>query len=49
MIHNDKILGKPLQLYVDTKTNIEALNGLTEGCSAYASDTNEHGLFKCVS
>lgn len=42
---NDAQLGKPLVLYVDTKTNIEALTGLAEGSVAYATDTDEFGSY----
>ena len=42
---NDKQLGKPGVLYTGTKTAIEALTGLDEGSYAYASDTDEDGIF----
>jgi len=45
MIHNDRVYGKPLILYRDTKANIEALTGLGEGSIAYATDTNRFGSF----
>lgn len=45
MINNDKVSGKPLIQYTDTKANIEALTGLLEGSTAYATDTNELGTY----
>ena len=43
MIHNDQVLGKPLQQYNDLKANIEALAGVPEGserryCTASGQD-----------
>lgn len=45
MQRNDIQLGKPDRVYTDTKTNIEALTGLTEGAVAYASDTDLLGTY----
>ncbi len=42
---NDAQLGKPGILFKDTKANIEALTGLAEGSTAYATDTNEFGSY----
>ena len=47
MRESDQQLGKPLRLYQDTKANIVGL-GLgagDEGCTAYATDTDELGTF----
>jgi hypothetical protein len=43
MIHNDRVYGKPLVLYRETRANIEAMTGLDEGSVAYATDTNVFG------
>lgn len=45
MIKNDRQYGKPFIQYTDTKINIEALAGLTEGSTAYATDTNQFGAY----
>jgi len=45
MRYGDKQIGKPQILYVDTKTNIEAMTGLEEGSFAYATDTEEIGSY----
>ena len=45
MRKNDKQLGIPYQEFTGSKASIEALPGLTEGCVAYASDTNEFGSY----
>jgi hypothetical protein len=45
MKHNDRQYGKPFCEYNDTKANIEALVGLSEGCIAYATDTDELGTY----
>ena len=45
MIHSDRVYGKPLVLYRDTKANIEAMAGLGEGSCAYATDSNEFGTY----
>jgi hypothetical protein len=48
MIKNDRQLGAPFGLFSDTKTNIEALTGLTGGETAYATDTGEDGVYDAV-
>lgn len=45
MIINDRVYGKPLVLYIDTKANIQALLGLGEGSVAYATDSDEFGSY----
>lgn len=45
MIHGDKVYGKPLVMYPETKANIEAMAGLAEGSTAYATDTNQFGSY----
>jgi len=45
MIHSDRVYGKPLVLYQNTKVNIEAMVGLAEGSCAYATDSNEFGTY----
>ena len=45
MIKNDHQLGKPFVQYVDTQANIEALTGLDEGSTAYATDTDQLGAY----
>lgn len=47
MKDDDRQLGKPIRLYVDTKANIEALSLAAgdEGCVAYATDTDEIGTY----
>ena len=45
MKHNDRQYGIPFCEYNDTKANIEAITGLSEGCIAYATDTNELGTY----
>ena len=45
MRKNDKQLGIPYQEFTGSKASIEAIPGLTEGCVAYASDTNEFGSY----
>ena len=45
MQHNDRQYGIPFCEYNDTKANIEAITGLSEGCIAYATDTNELGTY----
>jgi hypothetical protein len=41
MIHNDKILGKPLVQYLDLRSNIEAITNPEQGMLAYSSDENK--------
>lgn len=48
MIKNDRQLGKPFGLFRDTKSNVEALAGLTGGETAYATDTGEDGIYDAV-
>ena len=45
MRKSDSQLGIPYQEYTGTKAAIEALTGLTEGCIAYSTDTDELGTF----
>lgn len=45
MRHSDQQLGAPLVEYTDTKANIEALTGISEGAHAYATDTDEPGWY----
>lgn len=45
MIKGDKVYGKPLVQYTNTKANIEAMTGLAEGSTAYATDTNQLGTY----
>ncbi len=45
MKHNDQQLGKPAVPYRADKAAIEALAGLDEGAYAYATDTDELGLY----
>lgn len=45
MIKNDRQLGAPFGLFSDTKANIEAIAGVEEGATAYATDSNEFGTF----
>lgn len=45
MIVNDRVLGKPLVDYTDTKANIEAMTGLVAGSSAYATDIQKSGVY----
>lgn len=47
MIESDRQHGKPARLYQNTKANIIALGlgAADEGCTAYATDTNEFGAF----
>lgn len=46
MRNSDAQLGRPEILYKDTKTNIEALASPVVGMKAYATDTNEEGVYK---
>jgi len=45
MKHNDCQYGIPFCEYNDTKANIESITGLSEGCIAYATDTNQLGIY----
>jgi hypothetical protein len=45
MRYGDEQKGIPFCEYNDTKANIEALVGLSEGCIAYATDTDELGTY----
>lgn len=45
---NDNQLGRPEVLYKNTKSNIEALSGMTGGEIAYATDTGEDGIYDSV-
>lgn len=45
MKYKDKQVGRPHVLYKDTKSNIEALSGIEAGAAAYATDTNELGIY----
>jgi len=45
MRHGDEQKGIPFCEYNDSKANIEALAGVSEGCIAYATDTNELGTY----
>ena len=49
MIHEDKVFGKPLEQYTDTKANIEALTGISVGAVAYATNTDELGSYNGAS
>ncbi len=42
---DDRQYGKPEIIYIDTKTNIESLAGVSQGMLAFATDTNEIGTF----
>jgi len=45
MRKGDSQLGTPYVEYPNTKANIEALTGISEGAIAYATDTNELGSY----
>lgn len=45
MIKNDRQYGKPFVQYTGTKIAIEALTGLDEGSTAYATDANQFGAY----
>jgi len=45
MIHQGRVLGLPLVDYTDTKANIEALDGLVAGMTAFASNTEQWGYY----
>lgn len=45
MIQDDQVKGQPQTLYKDTKSNIEALSGRREGDMAYATDTDQMGIY----
>lgn len=42
---NDRQIGAPSVIYTGTKAAIEALAGLSEGATAYATDTNGPGWY----
>jgi len=48
MRRNDKQLGYPQTDYTGTKAAIEALTGVPEGSTAYATDTNEFGSYNAT-
>ena len=45
MRKGDEQIGLPAAVYNDTKANIEALSGVVEGATAYATDTDEPGWY----
>lgn len=45
MINDDKQIGTPLVDYRDTQANIEALTGMLEGATAYATDIDMKGMY----
>lgn len=49
MILDGQVLGRPLISYKDTQTAIEALTGVVEGMTAYATDTDLTGYYTGVS
>ena len=45
MRKGDAQIGLPAPVYTDTAANIEALSGVVEGATAYATDTDEPGWY----
>ena len=45
MRKGDAQIGLPAPVYNDTKANVEALTGVVEGATAYATDTDEPGWY----
>jgi len=45
MRKGDEQIGLPAPVYTDTAANIEALSGVVEGATAYATDTDEPGWY----
>ena len=45
MRKGDAQIGRPAPVYTDAKATVEAITGVVEGATAYASDTDEFGTY----